>query len=186
MKLIVGLGNPGTKYDLTRHNIGFEIVDNFAKKYNCDFKAESKFNALVATTIINGEKVMILKPQTYMNLSGESVVKIRNYYDIELDDMIICHDDLDLNFGNIRIKHNSSSGGQNGVKNIIQQLGTQKFTRIKVGILNNYKKDTAGFVLSKFNKEEMQQLPKLLDRCNDILDDFVNGNSYNALMNKYN
>ena len=148
MKLIVGLGNPEKKYDNTRHNIGFMVLDNYLGKV--DYK--SKFNGLYYEKNINNEKVIFLKPQTYMNNSGLSVFEFVNFYKISLKDILIIQDDLDLDIGMIKFKFNSSSGGHNGIKSIINCLGSQEFSRLKIGINNEYKKDTIDFVLSKFSK----------------------------------
>ena len=186
MKLIVGLGNPGSKYDNTRHNIGFMVLDHFAKTYNIDFKLDSRFNAELAQSNINGEKVLLLKPHTFMNLSGESVIKVINYYGIDKEDLLVIHDDMAINFNKIIFKFNSSSGGQNGIKNIIKHLKSQEFLRIKFGILNEYKKDANSFVLGKFNQDELQELNNLYQLTDNMILDFISGSSNQELMNKYN
>ena len=179
MKLIVGLGNPEKKYDNTRHNIGFMVLDNYLGKV--DYK--SKFNGLYYEKNINNEKVIFLKPQTYMNNSGLSVFEFVNFYKISFKDILIIHDDLDLDVGMIKFKFNSSSGGHNGIKSIINCLGSQEFSRLKIGINNEYKKDTIDFVLSKFSKKDIEKLN--LDKINSAINDFL---SYdiNYVMNIYN
>lgn len=179
MKLIVGLGNPEKKYDNTRHNIGFMVLDNYLGKV--DYK--SKFNGLYYEKNINNEKVIFLKPQTYMNNSGLSVFEFVNFYKISLKDILIIQDDLDLDIGMIKFKFNSSSGGHNGIKSIINCLGSQEFSRLKIGINNEYKKDTIDFVLSKFSKKDIEKLN--LDKINSAINDFL---SYdiNYVMNIYN
>ncbi len=184
MKLIVGLGNVGKKYEGTRHNIGFMCLDSFAYSQNVTFN--EKFNALICQVNISGNKAMLIKPTTFMNLSGEAVRKFADYYDIETDDILIIQDDLDLMFGRAKLKYNSSSGGQNGIKSIINHLKTQEFLRYKVGINNEYKKNASSFVLSNFSKEENKNLDNLYQTTNNLIYDFINGVDRNTLMNKYN
>lgn len=184
MKLIVGLGNVGKKYDNTRHNIGFMCLDEFAFMQNEKFN--EKFNALMCQVNISGNKAILIKPTTFMNLSGEAVRKYCDYYDIDTDDVLIIQDDLDLNFGVSKLKYNSSSGGQNGIKSIINHLKTQEFLRFKVGINNEYKKNAASFVLSSFSKDEQQQLTNLYDKSSNLIYDFINNVDRQSLMNKYN
>ncbi len=179
MKLIVGLGNPEKKYDNTRHNIGFMVLDNYLGKV--DYK--SKFNGLYYEKNINNEKVIFLKPQTYMNNSGLSVFEFVNFYKISLKDILIIQDDLDLDVGMIKFKFNSSSGGHNGIKSIINCLGSQEFSRLKIGINNEYKKDTIDFVLSKFSKKDIEKLD--FDKINSAINDFLS-NDINYVMNIYN
>lgn len=179
MKLIVGLGNPEKKYDKTRHNIGFMVFDNYLGKV--DYK--SKFNGLYYEKNINNEKVIFLKPQTYMNNSGLSVFEFVNFYKISLKDILIIQDDLDLDIGMIKFKFNSSSGGHNGIKSIINCLGSQEFSRLKIGINNEYKKDTIDFVLSKFSKKDIEKLD--FDKINNAINDFLS-NDINYVMNIYN
>lgn len=186
MKLIVGLGNPGKTYDNTRHNIGFMCVDAWLKQNYTTFSLNKKFEAEMAELNVNNNKVVVIKPQTFMNSSGSSVSKVMNYYNIELDDLIVIQDDLDLDFGKIRLKFNSSSGGQNGIKDIINHLHSQEFLRIKVGIKNQFKQNPADFVLANFNQEEKQQLEQIIAQVCAILDDFSRGEARSDLMNKYN
>ena len=178
MKLVVGLGNPGKEYDNTRHNIGFMLID----KYLGDVKYKDKFNGLFYE--INGkEKVIFVKPQTYMNNSGECVVKFANYYNIKPEDILVIQDDLDINVGKYKFKINSSSGGHNGIKSIINNLGTDSFFRLKIGISNTRKNDVIDFVLGKFSKEEMNSID--FDELIKAIDDFINYD-YSYVMNKYN
>ena len=154
MKLVVGLGNPGAKYENTRHNIGFKILDDL----NLEFKYEQKFEALVSKK----NEIIYLKPQTYMNLSGMSVSKALNFYKISVEDLYVIHDDIDLPFGVIRFKKNSSHGGQNGVKNIIELVGTNKFNRLKVGIGRDKNIPVENYVLSKFSTLQNQELSTII------------------------
>lgn len=181
MKLIIGLGNPGKEYENTRHNIGFMILDNYLKKGTW----QKKYNALYTTEIINNEKVIFIKPETYMNLSGNSVIEFVNFYKIESKDILVIHDDLDLPFGKIRIKVNSSAGGHNGIKSIIERLGNNNFARLKIGISHNTNGDTKDYVLGKFNKEQLEELDKLYPLTNKVIDSFIKYD-INKVMNDYN
>ena len=181
MKLIVGLGNPGKEYVNTRHNIGFMVLDRFAK--TTEWK--NKWNALYTETNINGEKILLIKPQTYMNLSGNALINFINFYKINLEDILVIHDDLDLPVGTYRLKINSSSGGHNGIKSIIEILGTNSFARLKIGIGSNKQIDTKDYVLGKFTKEEQEVLEKLYPTFNEIINSFII-KGINESMNKYN
>lgn len=179
MKLIVGLGNPGNDYNNTRHNIGFMVVD----KYLGDVKFKKKFNGLYYETIINGDKIIFLKPQTFMNNSGDCVSKFVNYYNIDSHDILVIHDDLDLNIGVCKFKINSSSGGHNGIKSIINYLGNNSFFRMKLGIKTDKKNDIIDFVLGKFSKSEIESFD--FNKFINAIDDFIKyDNEY--VMNKYN
>ncbi len=181
MILIVGLGNPGKEYVGTRHNIGFSIVDNYLK----DAKWQEKFDGLVCDSIVNNEKVLFFKPLTYMNNSGIAVNKIVKYYNISLNNILVIHDDLDLDFGIYRLKYDSSSGGHNGIKSIINSLNSQEFWRLKIGISNN-KKDVKNYVLGKFKRSEKNSLDSSFDVYNKIIDSFITngGEKTMSLFNK--
>ena len=183
MKLIVGLGNPGNEYNNTRHNIGFYYLDLFAKKYNLTFK--EKFNGLYSKTIINNEDVILLKPLTYMNLSGECVIKFVNYFKIGSNDILVIHDDLDIEIGLIKLKQNGSSGGHNGIKNIILNLETENFKRLKIGISKNNLYDTKDYVLGNISKEDKNTLDNLYKELCGVVDDYFHM-EFPDLMNKYN
>lgn len=179
MKLIVGLGNPGKSYEKTRHNIGFIVVDKYLG--NVIFK--EKFNGLFYELNNDGEKVIFLKPQTYMNNSGECVSKFINYYNVDLNDIMIIHDDLDINLGKCKFKYNSTSGGHNGIKSIINFLDTTEFFRMKLGIKTEKKDDIIDFVLGKFSKSEFDNYD--FDLYNRAINDFIKyGHEY--VMNNYN
>ncbi len=184
MKLIVGLGNPGKEYENTRHNVGFDIIDKYVLIKNIE-KSKSKFNGIYYETTIKNEKVILLKPQKYMNLSGEVVKKFVDYFKIKIEDILIIHDDLDQDIGKIKLKQNSSSGGHNGIKNIELNLNTKDYKRLKIGISNNKMIDTKDFVLGKFSNEERKIIDKSIDICLNIIDDFFELD-FNKLMNKYN
>ena len=169
MKLIVGLGNPGKEYKDTRHNVGFLVLDNYLK--TDDWK--EKFNAMYYEARVNGEKVIFVKPLTYMNLSGDAVVQFVNYYDIDLDDILVIHDDLDLTFGTYKLKKNSSAGGHNGIKSIINRLGSENFARLKVGISHDKTIDTKDYVLGNFSKKDKEIFNTMQDDFNKIIELFV-------------
>ena len=166
MKLIVGLGNPDKKYNNTRHNIGFMVVDNYLK----DATWSKKFNGLYTTVNIGSEKVIFLKPQTYMNLSGQAVIQFVQYFDIKNTDILVIQDDLDQNIGAFKLKTNSGSGGHNGIKSIISSLHTENFARLKIGINSVNKGEVIDFVLSKFSKTEMSIIEKNYITFNDIIE----------------
>lgn len=157
MYIIVGLGNPGKQYDHTRHNIGFQVIDYLAEQNGISVE-EKKHKALVGKGMIGGEKVILAKPQTYMNLSGESVRELVDYYKIDWEEeLIVISDDISLDVGGIRVRKKGSAGGHNGLKNIIQHLGSEGFTRIKMGVGEKPKGyDLADYVLGHFSTEEKQ------------------------------
>jgi PTH1 family peptidyl-tRNA hydrolase len=164
MLLITGLGNPGEKYAQTRHNIGFLFVDYLSQKHMFSaWKLEKKWQGLVAKGSINGEKVILLKPQTFMNESGQSVQPLTHYYQIPTAESIVITDDLDQDFGAIKWKTQGGSGGHNGLKSITKHLGTNKFPRLKMGINNELKSrmQPGDFVLKKFTKEELSKLSEV-------------------------
>lgn len=165
MYIIVGLGNPGKQYEKTRHNIGFDFIDTLADKYHISV-LEAKFKALIGKGVIEGQKVVLVKPLTYMNLSGESVRQVIDYFKVdEESELIIVYDDISLNPGGLRIRAKGSAGGHNGIKNIIQHLGHDKFMRIKVGVGEKPKGwDLVDYVLGRFTTEDR----KLVDEAIDV------------------
>lgn len=166
MKLLVGLGNIGAKYEKTRHNIGFEVIDALAEKYGLDpWKSEKKFFGSIRRGQIGREKILFLKPETYMNLSGKAVSAVTSFYKLRPSDMWVFFDDVDLEFGTIRFREKGSSGGHNGIKSLIQGIGSDQFPRIKIGIANSDREKipTDRFVLQKFSSEEKKQLPVIID-----------------------
>ena len=169
MKLIVGLGNPGKEYEKSRHNVGFIILDSY---FNGE-KWHTKDNYEFLEKNINNEKVIFIKPLTFMNLSGLAVQKVANFYKIPTEDILIIHDDLDLPEKTIRFKFNSSAGGHNGIKSIIDGIGTKEFVRLKIGISNNKLINTKDYVLGKFNKEEIEKIDDIYLKLEDIINDFV-------------
>lgn len=184
MKLIVGLGNPGIEYEKTRHNIGFMVLDKYARLNNLDFSRE-KYSGKYFELVINGEKYIFLKPLKYMNLSGEVVSSFVSYFKIDINDILIISDDLDMPVGHIKLKMNSGSGGHNGLKNIEQCLGTNSYKRLKIGISNNKNVDTKNYVLGKFNSDDLVVLDKSIKTAIDIINDFGKMD-FNMLMTKYN
>lgn len=161
MYLIAGLGNPTKEYDKTRHNVGFSVIDVLADRYRIDV-SEKKHKALCGRGVIEGQKVLLLKPQTFMNLSGESIRAAADYYKIAPEEMIVIYDDISLDPGQLRIRLKGSAGGHNGIKNIIANLGTQDFPRIKVGVgAKPPRMDLADYVLSRFGAGEQ----KLMDEA---------------------
>ncbi len=169
MKLIVGLGNPGNDYKDTRHNVGFLVLDSYLN--TSDWK--EKFNALYHEERINGEKVVFVKPLTYMNLSGDAVGQFVNYFDIDLNDILVIHDDLDLTFGTYKLKKNSSAAGHNGIKSIINRLGSDSFARLKIGISHDKSIDTKDYVLGKFSKSEKDKLTEMQKDFAKIIESFI-------------
>lgn len=169
MKLIVGLGNPTKEYELTRHNVGFLMLD----KYLGQVKWQSKFNSLVYEKNLNNEKVLFVKPQTYMNLSGEAIIKFFLYYKLKIDDLLIISDDKDISLGKIKVKKNSSSGGHNGLKSIIETLKTDAFLRLKVGIKTDSLRETSSFVLGVFSTEELNILDEVYLEVVKKINEFI-------------
>ena len=181
MKLIVGLGNPGKEYTNTRHNVGFMALNYFPGN-NFD---KEKYNALYYKTKIDNEDVIFIKPLTYMNLSGLAVSKFANFYKIEPKDILIIQDDLDLPLGTLKLKYKSTSGGHNGIKSIIQELGTDEVPRLKIGISNNKLMDTKDYVLNKFNSEELKVIENNYPKIKKIVETFI---KYDIIecMSRYN
>lgn len=183
MKLIVGLGNPGNEYENTRHNIGFMVLDYYSSLIKKDFN-KKKFNGLYFDTVINDEKVIFLKPLSYMNLSGEVIYNFANYFKIDVSDIFIIHDDLDLEIGCFKLKYKGSSGGHNGLKNIELHFKTNEYKRWKIGISNNKTIDTRDYVLGKFNSEELEKIKAIIKLSDNLIPDFIKLD-FDKLMNKY-
>ncbi len=186
MKMIVGLGNIGTRYDETRHNTGFMVVDQLARDYHLGAFTHLKQEAVAVSGVINGEKVMLVKPTTFMNDSGRAVGPIVDYYDIDLDDLVIVNDDLDMPVGKVRLKTHGASGGHNGLKSIISALGTKNFNRVKVGIDHPQHGTVVSHVLGKFSKEERPKFDQAVEQAEHALEDWINGEDFAKLMNTYN
>lgn len=185
MKLIVGLGNPGKEYDNTRHNIGFMFIDCYVSKKNISDSWKNKFNGSFLETNINGEKVIFLKPLSYMNLSGGVVSQFVNFYKLSIDDILIVSDDLDLLTGNYKLKSKGSCGGHNGLRDIERCLGTSEYKRLKIGISKDKDVDTKDYVLGKFSKEDIKVYDGLFNTLVDVLDDYFVLH-FSDLMSKHN
>lgn len=185
MKLIVGLGNPGAKYAGTRHNAGFSVIDELAERHI--IKVDTcKHKALIGKGVINGEKVILAMPQTFMNLSGESVRAIMDFYKLTVDDLIVVYDDIDLDVGKIRIREKGSAGGHNGMKNIILHSGSQDFVRVRVGVGKKPEHmDLADHVLSRFSREDLPFMRESCGKACDALEVILSDGAV-AAMNRYN
>ena len=185
MKLIVGLGNPGKKYENTRHNTGFAVIDRTLAKLNAELD-KNKFNADYTLINRNGEKIYILKPLTYMNLSGEAVVPFMKYFGIEPEDLVVVHDDLDLPVGKIRLRQSGSCGGQNGMRNIIDLLGDSNIKRIRVGIGKDPLIPVVDYVLGKTKKEDLEVYNQALDKASDALIYWLDHDDFSKVMSNFN
>jgi PTH1 family peptidyl-tRNA hydrolase len=186
VKLIIGLGNPGSKYHQTRHNVGFMVVDQYVGKIQQTFKFENKFNAEICLTNINQEKVIFVKPSTYMNLSGEAVYKIMKYYDVLLEDIIVFVDDINLDIGKLRLRLSGGHGGHNGLKNLIGLLHSNEFKRVRIGVGNNPNLQLDHYVLSQFGKEEMIDISIAIKHSEDIIDQFIKEIPFSDIMTRFN
>ncbi|MCK1976649.1 aminoacyl-tRNA hydrolase [Jeotgalicoccus huakuii] len=185
MKCIIGLGNPGAKYEKTRHNIGFMAIDQLQEDLGLPLD-QQKFKCHYGTGVLNGEKIMLIKPQTFMNLSGEGVRPLVDYYNIELSDIVVIYDDLDLPLGRIRLRQKGSGGGHNGIKSLNQHLGGEKYNRIRLGIDRpTDSTPITRYVLGKFSKVDEDTLQKVLEVSSEACQSFVS-NDFLDVMNKYN
>lgn len=185
MKLIAGLGNPGRDYAGTRHNIGFGVVTRISDKYNIPLTSK-EHKAVCGKGMVGGEKVILAQPQTFMNLSGESIRSIADYYKIDPEDIIIAFDDISLEVGQIRIRRKGSAGGHNGIKNIIAHLGTNEFPRVKVGVgAKPEGGDLVRHVLGRFSREDEKVIGEVLDRAVEAVEMIVS-DGVDAAMNRYN
>lgn len=185
MYIIVGLGNPGSKYEKTRHNVGFEVIDLLAKEYSIDV-SKIKHKAMIGEGRVGTEKVILVKPITYMNLSGESVSEICNYYNIDLENLVVVYDDIDLDVGKIRIRKKGSGGTHNGMRSIIKCLGSNEFPRIRVGISKPTNgQDLADFVLARFSKSDEKCAIESYEKSVAAIDCIIR-DDIDLSMNKYN
>lgn len=186
MYIIAGLGNPGRQYDMTRHNIGFEVIDYMAGQYNIKIN-KLKFKSLYNETKIGEERVFLIKPQTFMNLSGEAVGEFSSFYKIAPEHIIIINDDVSLPAGKIRIRRKGSAGGHNGLKSIIYRLNTDEFVRIKMGVgaPQHAEHGLADYVLGRFLKEEIPVLEDAIIRAKKAVEEIIE-NGVDSAMNKYN
>jgi len=184
MKLIVGLGNPGAEYAGTRHNVGFEVIAELAKRHSITV-TKRDFKAVFGDGTIAGERVLLARPMTYMNLSGEAVAAILRFYKIEVEDLIVILDDVALPVGQLRLRYKGSAGGQNGLKNVIQHLGTEEIARIRIGVGGAQPGGLVGHVLSKFRKEEQETIQIAYQVAADAVEYTLKEGFENA-MNRYN
>jgi len=185
---VVGLGNPGSKYEFTRHNIGFRIVDNLARNIGAEFKKVKSYNALISRGSINNHKILLVKPQTFMNLSGHAVKKIISYYKTNLLDLIIVYDDLNLELGQIRIRKKGSTGGHKGIESVIQYLQSENLPRLRVGIgspLFNSNLDCTSYVLSSFGPREIEKVDEMIKLSTEAIKLIIT-NGFDEVMRKYN
>jgi peptidyl-tRNA hydrolase, PTH1 family len=183
-RLIVGLGNPGAKYDRTRHNIGFDLIDQVAKRWQISIADQKKFQGMVGEGWVNRQKIVLLKPQTFMNLSGQSVRAVLDWYKLEPTEVLVLYDDLDLPLGKLRIRLSGSAGGHNGMKSIISHLGTNAFPRLRMGI-GKTNDETIAHVLGKFSVAESAIVGEILQIAGDAVDLSV-GSGVEKAMNKFN
>ena len=186
MYIIAGLGNPTLQYEGTRHNVGFDVIDTLADRYNISVDTR-KSRALIGKGMIEGHKVILAKPQTFMNLSGESIRSLADYYKVDVEtELLVIYDDVSLDVGQLRIRKKGSAGGHNGIKNIILNLGTDVFPRIKVGVGEKPKKyDLADYVLGHFSKAEKEQMDEGYKKAASAVDMILNG-EMDVAMNEYN
>lgn len=184
MKVIVGLGNPGKEYEKTRHNAGFFVIDRICEKLNVTLD-KKKCKAVYGIYSHKGEKIILAKPQTYMNLSGESVQSLCKFYDASIEDLIVIHDDLDLPVGKIRLRMKGSSGGQKGMGSIITHMSSEDINRIRLGISKNPLIPTADYVLGKFTKEELPLFLESVDKAADAVI-YAFDHSFDKTVNEFN
>lgn len=183
MYIIAGLGNPGKEYTGTRHNVGYEALDCLAEKYNVKLN-KLKFNSVYGETTINGEKVMLVKPVTYMNRSGIAIDEIMKFYKIPAENLIVIYDDIDIPVGTLRIRPNGSPGTHNGMRSIIQHVGTN-FPRIRIGIGRNPQMDLADYVLQRFSKDDAEKIHPIVEKAVEAAIEIIESN-VDMAMQKYN
>src|SRR6056297_512797 len=184
MHLIIGLGNIGRKYSGTRHNVGFDTIDYLAYKNKVQIN-KSKFNSVFGEYRIEGEKVLLVKPTTYMNRSGFAVVDIKNFYKVPLENIIVIYDDVDLDLGKLRIRPDGSAGSHNGMKSVIHQLGSDEFPRIRIGVSKDDRMDLAAYVLQKFPDDEREVIKEIIEKAGDSAEEIIKKDIDKA-MNKFN
>ena len=186
MKCIVGLGNPGKKYEKTRHNIGFMVIDELLDRHHWKLD-KTKFKGDYALENYSGEKLILLQPQTYMNLSGESIRPLMDYYDVDLEDVLVIYDDLDLPSGKIRLRQKGGHGGHNGVRSTRAHLGTKEFKRIRLGVGRPVSPlPVVDYVLGSFPKEEKEDVERSIGHAADACESWLGGKAFVEVMNDYN
>lgn len=183
--MVVGLGNPGSQYAKSKHNTGFMAVDAISAKLAIPI-TKHEFNALTGSGRIDGEKVMLVKPQTFMNDSGRAVGELKAFYQFHDDEILIIQDDMDMAIGRLRLRQKGSAGGHNGIKSIINVLGTQNFYRAKLGIQHPRQQKVVDWVLTPFDEDGQAAMDAGIDQVTAAVDDWIHGMSFAALMNKYN
>lgn len=184
MKLFIGLGNPGKEYAQTRHNIGFMAIDALASEWNIDMNRE-KFKGIYGMGMVNGEKVYLLKPVTFMNVSGECVRPFMDYFNIELQDVIVCYDDMDTVLGKNRLRAKGGHGGHNGIKSLIQHFGTNEFARVRMGIGKPVHESVVNYVLGRFRSEEQPDVNESIKQA-VAASKYCLDNSFENVMNRFN
>lgn len=185
MYLIVGLGNPEPEYSKTRHNMGFDTINEIANKYKIEMN-RSKFNAIYGSGVIEGKKVVLVKPQTFMNLSGQAVREFVNFYKVENDNFIVIYDDMDIEKGTMKIRKKGGPGSHNGMKSIVQEIGNTDFPRVRIGIgTPEYKNDAVNYVIGHVTDEEYEMLQKGIEKAELAVVEILK-NGIDAAMNKYN
>ena len=185
MYLIVGLGNPEEDYSKTRHNMGFNVINKIAKEYGIEIN-KKKFDALIGEGTIEGKKVILLKPQTYMNLSGKSIIQVVNFYKISIENVCVIYDDVDIDIGKIKIRKKGSSGLHNGMKSVIEELHSEEFPRIRVGIGKpELKNDMINYVIGEIPEEQLTALNEGVEKAKDALIEILK-NGIDTSMNKFN
>ena len=188
MKIVIGLGNPGLKYKFTRHNIGFRIVDGLAQDIETEFKKVKSYYSLISRGMINNHKIMLVKPQTFMNLSGRAVTRVASYYKIPLQDLLIVYDDLNLELGQIRIRKKGSAGGHKGMESIMQYLHSEEIPRLRIGIGSpsvNFNFDCVSYVLSNFNGDEENKIKEIIKLSTKAIKTVIE-EGFEKAMRKYN
>ena len=184
MKVIVGLGNPGKEYENTQHNIGFLTLDLISERLGIDIK-QIKHKALTGEGFVKGQKLMLVKPQTYMNLSGQSVREIMQYYKVDPEDLIVIYDDLDIPIGSLRLRAKGSAGTHNGMKSIVYDIQDDGFPRVRVGIGGERKGNLANYVISGFNKDDISTMEAAVEKAADAVQCWID-EGINSAMNKFN
>lgn len=188
LKIVVGLGNPGLKYEFTRHNIGFRVIDSLARDIEIEFKKVKSYYSLISRGMINNYKVIMVKPQTFMNLSGRAVSKVVSYYKIPLQDLLIVYDDLNLELGQVRIRKKGSAGGHKGIESIMQYLDSEEIPRLRIGIGNpsvNFNFSYVSYVLSNFDNEERDKIGEVIQLSTDAIKTVIE-DGFEKAMRKYN
>ena len=185
MYLIVGLGNPEEDYSKTRHNMGFNVINKIAEEYGIEI-CKKKFDALIGEGIIENKKVILIKPQTYMNLSGKSIIQVVNFYKLEMEDIVVIYDDIDTDIGKIRIRKKGKAGSHNGMKSVIEELKSENFARIRVGIGKpEFKNDMINYVIGAIPEEEIKSLDEGTTKAKNAVIELLK-NGIDAAMNKFN